>query len=422
MALWAVRGGGRSVRDGVAVAADERLSWPVTIGFGLQHVFAMFGATVLVPLQTGFPVTTTFLFSGLGTLLFLLVTRNRVPSYLGSSFAFVAPLSAAQADGAGPAVLLGGVLVAGLLLVMVGIAVKALGARLLDSLMPPVVTGAVVILIGFTLAPMAAEDVGAQPAVALITLLSIIGIAILGRGLPARLSVLLGVLVGWAVALVVDGVDREAVVRLVEAPWIGLPELTSPMVSPSTTLLVLPVILVVVAETVGHVKAVAAVTGRDLDGSVGDALIGNGLATAMAGAGGGSATTTYAENIGVMAVTKVYSTAAYVIAALIAVLLSLSPKFGALILTMPLGVLGGATMVLFGLIGLVGVRIWVDNRVDLGDPVNLLVAAAALMAGIGDLTFVIGGVELGGVVWGSLLVVVLYPLLSRLSRRLGRGG
>ncbi|MBB5919864.1 uracil-xanthine permease [Actinoalloteichus hoggarensis] len=418
MALWAVRGGGgRSIPDGVAVAADERLSWPVTIGFGLQHVFAMFGATVLVPLQTGFPVTTTFLFSGLGTLLFLLVTRNRVPSYLGSSFAFIAPLSAAQAEGAAPAVLLGGVLVAGLLLVMVGIAVKALGVRLLDSFMPPVVTGAVVMLIGFTLAPTAVDDVRAQPGIALMTLLSVIGIAILGRGMPARLSVLLGVAVSWLVAVLVDGVDPAGVARLAEAPWIGVPELTAPMVSPSTTLLVLPVILVVVAETVGHVKAVAAVTGRDLDGSVGDALIGNGLATAMAGAGGGSATTTYAENIGVMAVTRVYSTAAYVIAAVIALLLSFSPKLGAAILTMPLGVLGGATMVLFGLIGLVGVRIWMDNRVDLGDPVNLLVAAAALMAGVGDLTFVVGGVELGGVVWGSLLVVVLYPLLNKLSRR-----
>ncbi|ASO19432.1 Putative pyrimidine permease RutG [Actinoalloteichus hoggarensis] len=389
----------------------------MTIGFGLQHVFAMFGATVLVPLQTGFPVTTTFLFSGLGTLLFLLVTRNRVPSYLGSSFAFIAPLSAAQAEGAAPAVLLGGVLVAGLLLVMVGIAVKALGVRLLDSFMPPVVTGAVVMLIGFTLAPTAVDDVRAQPGIALMTLLSVIGIAILGRGMPARLSVLLGVAVSWLVAVLVDGVDPAGVARLAEAPWIGVPELTAPMVSPSTTLLVLPVILVVVAETVGHVKAVAAVTGRDLDGSVGDALIGNGLATAMAGAGGGSATTTYAENIGVMAVTRVYSTAAYVIAAVIALLLSFSPKLGAAILTMPLGVLGGATMVLFGLIGLVGVRIWMDNRVDLGDPVNLLVAAAALMAGVGDLTFVVGGVELGGVVWGSLLVVVLYPLLNKLSRR-----
>lgn len=240
--------------------------------------------------------------------------------------------------------------------------------------------------------------------------------------MPARLSVLLGVLAGWVLALAIHGLDDDALADLAAAPWIGVPEFTAPVVSPSVTLIVLPVILVVVAETVGHVKAVAAVTRRDLDGSVGDALIGNGLATALAGAGGGSATTTYAENIGVMAATKVYSTAAYLIAALIAMLLSLSPKFGALMLTMPVGVLGGATMVLFGLIALIGVRIWLEARIDLSDPVNLLVAAAALMAGIGDLTFSVAGVELGGIVWGSLLAVVLHPILTRLSRHRRSGG
>ena len=392
MTVWSVHGDGRRLRDGAAVAANERLSWPLTVGLGLQHVAAMFGATVLVPAATGFPVTTTLLFSGVGTLLFLLISRNRVPGYLGSSFAFIAPLVATRDEGV--AAQLGGVLVAGLLLMGVGIAVKALGVRLLESVMPPVVTGAVVVLVGLNLAPKATEAFGHQPVVGIVTL-GVILFCGVARGLVAQVSVLIGVLAGWGYA----------------AAWFGLPEMSGPVLRPSVVLLVIPAVIVLVAENVGHVKAIGAVTGRDLDGSVGDALIANGLSTALAGAGGGSGTTTYAENIGVMALTKVYSTAAYVIAAITAIALSLSPKVGALVNTMPDGVVGGATLLLYGMIGLVGVRIWLADRVDFADPVNLLVVSAAVVAGVGNLTLTIGQMRIEGIAWGSAFVVVVYPFL-----------
>jgi len=175
-------------------------------------------------------------------------------------------------------------------------------------------------------------------------------------------------------------------------------------------------VIVLVAENVGHVKAVAAMTGKNLDDVAGDALIADGLATTLAGAAGGSGTTTYAENIGVMAATRVYSTAAYWVAAITAIVLAFSPKFGALIFTVPDGVIGGATLVLYGLIGLLGVRIWTDAKVDFTDPVNLTVVAAALVAGIGDLTLSVGSVELGGIAWGSLGILVGYPIVSALAR------
>jgi uracil-xanthine permease len=408
VALWTVHGDGR-VSDGDAVAAQERLSWPLTIGFGAQHLVAMISATVLVPAVTGLPVSTTLLFSGLGTLLFLLLTRNRVPSYLGSSFAFIAPLTASREDGV--AAQLGGVLAVGLLVIVVGIAVKALGVRLIDSVMPPVVTGAVVILIGLNLSHSATDPFSKQPLLAVVTMGFILLAGVLGRRLVFRLSVLFGVGIGWALGGLLGLVSDDRVRALQDAAWVGLPDFQTPEVRPSVALLFLPVVIVLIAENVGHVKAVATLTGRNLDGSIGDSIIANGLSTLLGGLGGAPGTTTYSENIGVMAVTKVYSTAACAVAACGAVLLAFSPKFTAALGTIPPGVLGGATLVLYGLIGLIGVRIWMDNRVDLTNPANAMVGGAALVAGVGDLTMKLGSMELGGLVWGSLLVVIVHPVM-----------
>jgi uracil-xanthine permease len=410
---WELHGDGKQINAGAVVAPDERLSWPRTIGIGMQHVIAMFGATLLVPTITGFPVTTTLLFSGIGTVLFLLITRGRVPSYLGSSFAFIAPLSASA--GSGPAAQLGGIVAAGVVLAVIGLIVKALGSRVIDAVMPPVVTGAVVALIGLNLAPTAAGSFEAQPLIGAVTLFSILVVTVLGRGLLGRLGILVGVIIGWVFAWVTGGLAPDRVDALKAAAWFGLPELRAPTFELSVVLLALPVVIVLVAENVGHVKAVAAMTGRNLDDVAGDALFADGLATTLAGCGGGSGTTTYAENIGVMAATRVYSTAAYWVAAVTAVVLAFSPKFGALVFTVPDGVLGGATLVLYGLIGLLGIRIWMDAKVDFTDPVNLTVVAAALVAGIGDLTLSIGSIELGGIAWGSTGILVAYPLLRRLA-------
>src|SRR5690606_7371101 len=230
---WTLHGDGRTIRPGEVVHPHERLSWPRTVGIGAQHVVAMFGATFTVPLITGFPPATTLFFSGLGTLLFLLLTRNRVPSYLGSSFAFIAPVLAAKAGGdIGPA--LGGIVVAGALLAVVGLVVHWAGARWIDALMLPVVTGAIVALIGLNLAPVAWDGgdgsggVTAQPVIAVVTLAAVLLATVALRGFLGRLSVLLGVAAGWVVAALTGGLDPQATRALADAAWVGLPDLHAP--------------------------------------------------------------------------------------------------------------------------------------------------------------------------------------------------
>lgn len=414
-----MHGDGRTVDPGAVVAPDERLSWPRTIGIGMQHVVAMFGATLLVPTLTGFPVNTTLLFSGLGTIIFLLLTRNKVPSYLGSSFAFIAPLTASQQHGMGAQ--LGGVLVTGLVLILVGVVVQWAGKRVIDAVMPPVVTGAIVALIGFNLAPTAVANVETQPWVAGVTLLTVVVVTVATRGILSRLSILIGVLVGWMFAALTGGLGEDALETIGEAPWIGLPQFHRPEFHLAAVLVTLPVLVVLIAENVGHVKAVSEMTGRDLDHLQGKALIGDGIATTLAGGFGGSGTTTYAENIGVMAATKVYSTAAYWVAAVFAMILAFIPKFGAVIFTIPAGVLGGACLVLYGLIGMLGVRIWQDNKVDFTDPANLTVAAVALIVGIGNLTLDVGDVTLEGIALGSVGIIVVYPLMRWVYDTIGEG-
>lgn len=416
---WTVHGDGKKILPGAVVAPEERLSWPRTIGIGMQHVIAMFGATLLVPTLTGFPVNTTLLFSGLGTMIFLLITRNRLPSYLGSSFAFIAPLAASQAYG--PGAQIGGVLVTGLVLIAVGFIIKAAGRRVIDAVMPPAVTGAIVALIGLNLAPTAATNFEAQPLVAAVTLIAILAATVAGRGMVARLGILIGVVVGWVFAAFTGNLAPGATEAIRDAAWFGMPQFHSPEFQLSAILVTLPVIIVLIAENVGHVKAVSEMTGRNLDDLAGDALVADGLATTLAGSFGGSGTTTYAENIGVMAATRVYSTAAYWVAAATAIALAFIPKFGALIFTIPAGVLGGATLVLYGLIGMLGIRIWQDNNVNFNNPVNLTTAAVALVAGIGNLTLSIFGVELEGIAWGSAGIIIAYPILKRLYLSVGEG-
>ncbi|MDE9365949.1 solute carrier family 23 protein [Luteipulveratus sp. YIM 133132] len=409
---WRLHGDGRTVEPGSVVAPEERLTWPRTIGIGAQHVVAMFGATFLVPLLTGFPPATTLFFSGIGTLLFLIVTAGRVPSYLGSSFAFIAPITAAKSDH-GMSGALGGVVLTGVALALVGLLVQAVGAGWLRVLMPPVVTGAIVALIGLNLAPAAKANVVKAPVTAVITLAVIILATVLLRGLLGRLSILIGVIVGYVVALVSGEVDLDPVRA---ADLVGLPDFTTPTFHLSTVGLFVPVVLVLVAENIGHVKSVAQMTERDLDPVSGRALLADGVATTLAGLGGGSGTTTYAENIGVMAATKVYSTAAYWVAGVTALVLSFSPTFGAAISTIPAGVLGGAATALYGMIGMLGVRIWVENRVDFGHPVNLLTCAVALVIGIADYTWAVGDLQFAGIALGTAAALLVYHVMTALNR------
>ncbi|OLT53409.1 uracil-xanthine permease family protein [Cellulosimicrobium sp. CUA-896] len=414
---WRVHGDGKRVAPGDVVDPGERLTWPRTIGIGMQHVVAMFGATFLVPLITGFSPATTLFFSALGTAVFLLITRNRLPSYLGSSFAFIAPIGAATAS-QGQAVAVGGILVTGLVLAAVGLVVHLAGARWIDVVMPPIVTGTIVALIGLNLAPTAWTNVEQAPVTAVVTLTAIILVTVLFKGILGRLSILVGVVVGYVVAVVQGEVDFAAVR---DAAWFGLPQFVAPSFDVAVLGLFVPVVLVLVAENVGHVKSVAAMTGQNLDAMTGRALLADGVATTLAGVGGGSGTTTYAENIGVMAATRVYSTAAYWVAAATALVLSLSPKFGALVATIPAGVLGGATTLLYGMIGVLGARIWVQNRVDFSDPVNLTTAAVPLVIGIANFTWVAGELTFEGIALGTAAALVIYHLMRVVSRWRGTG-
>ena len=419
MALpWKIHGDGKNVAANEIVTPEERLSWPRTIGFGAQHVVAMFGATFLVPLITGFPPSTTLLFSGIGTLLFLIITKNKLPSYLGSSFAFLAPITAATASG-GPAVALGGVVIVGALLALVGFAVHLTGTRWIDALMPPVVSGAIVALIGFNLAPAARDNFALSPLIATITLLAIVLSAVVFKGLLGRLSIVVGVAVGYIASVIAGEVNFDAVGP---APWIGLPEFTTPSFSlehVSVYLMFLPVVLALIAENVGHIKGVGQLTNRNLDRLTGRALFADGLATVLSGIGGGSPTTTYGENIGVMAATRVFSTAAYWVAGITAILLGLSPKIGAIIYTIPAGVLGGVTTALYGLIGIIGVRIWVENKVDFSKPKNQLTAGIALILGIANFTFAVGDVTFTGIILGTVAAIVVYHLMNTVGRLRG---
>ncbi|HEY7032419.1 MAG TPA: solute carrier family 23 protein [Thermomicrobiales bacterium] len=420
----------REKRSGI-IAPEERLPWGGTIALGFQHVLAMFGATVVAPLIMGFDPNLAILFSGIGTLIFFVIVGGHVPSYLGSSFAFIGPVGAVVGSTAAGTFTaadipkaLGGIVAAGAIYTAIGVVVQAAGSAWIDRLMPPLVTGAVVAIIGLNLAGAAKGLAMADPFLAVLTILSILVVALYTGGLLGRLPILLGTVVGYLGALVlggtsvegrsywffdVHGIDFGPVRR---ADWFGVPDFVSPSFSWHAISLIGPVAVVLVAENTGHIKAVSAMTGRNLMPYLGRGFIGDGVATMVAGMRGGTGVTTYAENIGVMAVTRVYSTLIFVIAALVAIVLGLSPKFGALIGSIPSGVLGGVTTVLFGLIAVTGARIWVDNRVDFTRGVNLFVAAVTLIAGAADYTVHFGDFELGGIALGTFGAIILYQIFQ----------
>ncbi|KQS00689.1 nitrate reductase [Williamsia sp. Leaf354] len=386
------------------VAPGDRLTWPRTVSIGLQHVVAMFGATFLVPVLTGFPPATTLLFSGIGTILFLLITRNRLPSYLGSSFAIIAPVTAATAsDGMGSA--LGGLVMVGLLLVVIGVIVHVAGIRWIELLMPPIITGTIVAVIGLNLAPTAKTNYEKDALTATVVLVLLIAVLVLFKGLVGRLAIFACVVLGYLLALARGKVETDAIGA---ASWVGFPDFTTPTLHLSVLPLFIPVVLVLVVENIGHVKSIQTMTGIDYDKQIGRALAADGIATVLAGSGGGSATTTYAENIGVMAATKVYSTAAYWVAGIAAVLLGLSPKVGAVIASIPPGVLGGVTTALYGLVGILGVNIWVSSRVDFSKPINQFTAAIPLVIGIADFSWTIGDLSFGGIALGAVAALVIF--------------
>ncbi|EHN8907294.1 MULTISPECIES: pyrimidine utilization transport protein G [Enterobacter cloacae complex] len=413
-----------STEEGV-VAPDERLPLGQTMVMGVQHAVAMFGATVLMPMLMGLDPNLAILMSGMGTLLFFFVTGGRVPSYLGSSAAFVGVVIAAtgfNGQGINPnlSVALGGIIACGLVYTLTGLVVMKVGTRWIERMMPPVVTGAVVMAIGLNLAPIAVKSVSGSPFeswMAVITVLCIGVVAVFTRGMIQRLLILVGLIAAclvYALLANVFGLGKPVDFTLIhQAAWFGLPQMTSPTFNAQAMMLIAPVAVILVAENLGHLKAVAGMTGRNMDPYMGRAFVGDGLATMLSGSVGGSGVTTYAENIGVMAVTKVYSTLVFVAAAVMAMLLGFSPKFGALIHTIPAPVIGGASIVVFGLIAVAGARIWVQNHVDLSQNGNLIMVAVTLVLGAGDFALTLGGFTVGGIGTATFGAILLNALLSR---------
>ena len=413
-----------STEHGV-VAPDERLPLAQTAVMGVQHAVAMFGATVLMPILMGLDPNLSILMSGIGTLLFFFITGGRVPSYLGSSAAFVGVVIAAtgfSGQGINPniSVALGGIIACGFIYTLIGLVVMKVGTRWIERLMPPVVTGAVVMAIGLNLAPIAVKGVSGSQFdswMAVMTVLCIGLVAVFTRGMIQRLLILVGLIAAclvYALVTTVFAVGTPVDFTLLQnAAWFGLPQFTSPTFNGQAMMLIAPVAVILVAENLGHLKAVAGMTGRNMDPYMGRAFVGDGLATMLSGSVGGSGVTTYAENIGVMAVTKVYSTLVFVAAAVIALLLGFSPKFGALIHTIPAPVIGGASIVVFGLIAVAGARIWVQHHVDLSQNGNLIMVAVTLVLGAGDFALTVGGFTLGGIGTATFGAILLNALLSR---------
>jgi putative pyrimidine permease RutG len=410
---------------GPSVAPDERLPWLATVLMGAQHVVAMSGSTILGPLLMGFDPNLAILFSGIGTLLFFLVTGGRLPSYLGSSFSFIAVVVAASGySGHGPnpdpGLALGGIVAAGALYAAIGLLVMAIGSRWVEHLLPPVVTGAIGVAIGLNLAPVATQGLvghGVPLLAGLFTVLAVCLVAVHAPPALRRISVLIGAVLAYGFyVLLANGLGLAAPVDFSpvrEAVWFGLPSFRTPVFTPRAITLIAPVAIVLVAENLGHIKAVGAMTGRNLDGLIGRAFLGDGIATMVAGAGGGTGVTTYVENMGVMAISRVYSTLVFVVAALFALGLGLSPKFGAVLRTIPGPVLAGLATIVFGLIAATMVRVWTENRVDLSDARNLLTIGVAVIAGAGNLTIVIGSTSIGGIGTATIAAILLNQILRR---------
>jgi putative pyrimidine permease RutG len=374
------------------IMPEERLPWGQTIVSGLQHGVAMAGGTIIGPLIMGFDPNLALLFSGIGTLIFFIIVAGRVPSYLGSSFSLIAVVIAATGySGHGPNpnidVALGGIIASGVLYGIIALIVMRSGVGWLERLMPPVVTGAVVAAIGLNLAPVAVKSVSGSQLdawIGLSTVLIIALITVVAPGLWQRFPIIFGALGGYLLYLLLgNGFGWEKPIdftALAAAPWIGLPKLTGPSFHADAMFLIAPVAIILAAENLGHIKAIGAMTGRSLDRFLGRAFLGDSLATIVSAFGGGTGVTTYAENIGVMAATKIYSTLLFVVAAIVSILLGFSPKFGALILSIPGPVIGGLSIVLFGLIAAMAGRIWVENKVDFSNSRNLITVAVALTA------------------------------------------
>ena len=416
----------------VAIYDARELGVPRMLLLGLQHLFAMFGATVLVPILVssyGLPLSiqTTLLFAGLGTLLFHLCTKFKVPAFLGSSFAFLGGFQAVAALDAGKFAgmtgeeklpyALGGVVIAGLLYLVLALLFKLVGAKKVMRFFPPIVTGPIIILIGLNLSGTAIGNASTNWWLALVAIAVIIVANIWGKGMIKIIPILLGVVVSYVVALITGQVDFAA---MREADIVGLQQFVIAKFDITSILVMAPIAIAAMMEHIGDISAISSTTGKNFieDPGLHRTLLGDGLATAFAGMFGGPANTTYGENTGVLALSKVYDPRVIRLAALYAIILSFSPKFDALVNSIPTAIVGGVSFILYGMISAVGVRNIVENQVDLTKSRNLIIAAVMFVSGlgfssVGGVTFTVGGaaVTLSGLAIAALCGVILNAIL-----------
>ncbi|MCH4248159.1 solute carrier family 23 protein [Acinetobacter populi] len=407
------------------VAMNEYLPAGQSIVLGLQHTFAMFGATVLGPLLMGFDPSLTMLLSGIGTILFFIITGGRVPSYLGASFAFIGAVVAVtgySGSGGNPniGVALGGTVICGIFYALMGLLIMKTGSDWLEKLLPPVVAGAIVMIVGLNLAPITIKGISDNSFdtwMALVTVLCIGSVAVFTKGMLRRLLLLVGLLLAYFIYFITANIlgfgKPIDFTPIANAAWFGLPTFHQPEFRMDAILLIAPIAIILMAENLAHFKVVGAMTGQNISPYMGRAFFADGFCTTLSGSVGGTGLTTYAENIGVMAATKIYSTIIFVVAGCFAILLGLSPKFGAVISTLPAAVLGGASIVVFGLITIAGARIWINNQVDFTKNGNMIVAAVTVIMGTGNYSIHIGSFDLGGIGTATFAAILLNLFLNR---------
>ncbi|MBA9088278.1 uracil permease [Fontibacillus solani] len=409
------------------IQVNEKVPFGPGLLLSLQHLFAMFGSTVLVPNLFGVDPSMILLMNGIGTLLYIFICKGKIPAYLGSSFAFISPVLAVLGTHPdnGYALALGAFIVTGIIFILIGILVKYAGTKWIDVVFPPAAMGAIVALIGLELIPVAAGMAGwinSKPAepwtpnpshitLSLITLGVTVFGAVLFRGFPKIIHILIGIVTGYVVAYFMGEVNTEAIAN---AKWFSMPDVTTPQFNMSAIITIIPVALVVIVEHIGHLLVTSNIVGKDLskDPGLHRSLLGNGISTVISGFVGSTPNTTYGENIGVMALTKVYSTFVIGGAAIIAILLSFSGKFSALIAFIPTPVMGGVSLLLFGVIAASGLRIFVEQKVDFSKATNMLLATVVLVVGLSGTTLTLGTVELKGMALATIVGILLSLLFK----------
>ncbi|KAI7898965.1 permease family-domain-containing protein [Cokeromyces recurvatus] len=412
-------------RSGV-IYIDERPPVFQCLLMGVQHVLAMFGSTVLAPLMMGFDTNTALFFSGIGTIIFYIMTGGRVPSYVGSSFGFIGVVVSATgykytpgaSENAHVDIAAGGILICGLVYGCIGLIIYVAGYGWIEHVMPPVVTGTVVMTIGIHLSTSAfqnATQTSFDGWMAFTTVMLISLVSIYAPGMLKRIPILIGMVIGYLIYFGVGysghgpSIDYTGVY---DASWFAAPKFVKPRFEGQAISIIVPVCVVLLAENLGHIKAVGAMAGKPLDKYLARAVLGDAIATIVSSSGGGPGTTTYSENIGVMAVTQIFSTLIFLIAAVIAIFLGFIQKFGAAIHTIPDGVFGGLSIILFGLITVSGARIWVENEVDFKDSRNMLVAGIPVIIGAAmQTTLKWGNFQLDGIGLPTYSAIILYQIL-----------